>query len=114
METATMLVPSSARPSLIGSKGNKINDIMATSGATVSLGTSLAGATTTTAYIKGSPAQIQTAISLLKVAVLHAHAAHSEPPPATTFQVSRQSQASYDLYMFAHETNNLSFSNWSK
>ena len=70
MEMATFLVPSTALPALIGSKGNRIKDINHTSGATVRFDTTQTKATTT-AYIRGSHQLIHTAIALLKMAVLH-------------------------------------------
>ena len=109
---STFLVPSSALPALIGPKGSRIKDINATSGATVRFDTTMTDVTTT-AYIKGSTLQIQTAVFLLKVAVLHAQAAHSKPPPPP-YLVTEQSQADYDLHMFAHETHSASFPSWSK
>ena len=112
MEIATIFVPTTALPALIGPKGNRIKDINATSGATVRFDTTHAEVITT-AYIEGSTLQIRTAVSLLKVAVLHAQAAHSKPPPPP-YLVTEQSQADYDLHMFAHETHSASFPSWSK
>ena len=96
---ATLSVPTSAVPALIGSKGNRIKDINASSGARVRFDTNRTK-DTTTAYIRGSTQQIQTAISLLKLAVLHARAAHSKPPTAK-YEVSNLCQAHYDFRMFA-------------
>ena len=101
MEMATFLVPSTALPALIGSKGTRIKDINHTSGATVRFDTTQTKATTTT-YIRGSLQQIHTAIALLKMAVLHSEAAYTRPPPAS-YSVTKQAQAASDLYMCTQE-----------
>ena len=112
METATLLVPTLSLPALIGINGERIKDINATSGAMVRFDGNSAG-TTTTAYIRGSTEQIQLAIALLKLAVLHTQAAQKNHRPANPL-VTMKAQANYDLLMFAHEIYSASFSHQSK
>ena len=93
MASETLKVPTSTRPALIGLKGEKIQDIRNTSGATIWFDRQTGPITN--AHIQGSREQIELAIAILKLSVLHARAKdyrplvpHSVPPghhkPTTT------------------------------
>ena len=101
MASETLKVPTSTRPALIGLKGEKIQDIRNTSGATIWFNRQTGPITN--GHIQGSREQIELAIAILKLSVLHARAKDYRPPRAS-FSPSRASQAYYDLHMFAMET----------
>lgn len=66
-------------PSLIGAQGQKVADINKSSVASVSFDTLHSDPVFTTAYIRGDEEQIQKAIAIIKISLLHARAADYKP-----------------------------------
>ena len=103
LTTNTFKIPVVAIPAILGLRGQKIKDICQTTGATVQLSKPEGKELTANICVTGFKQAVDTASSIIRLAVLHAREG-DRPTRPTEYSDNKEAETVLDVFTLATET----------